>query len=106
MIVNARKKPVIIQAIKVPEIFNNVNIGDNKVLMEAIDTMLTFEEELGIIGAPTDKFKWRGGKKPGVVIPTLEGDHLAEPGDWIIKGVKDEFYPCKPDIFERTYEIL
>lgn len=37
-------------------------------------------------------------------IPTLEGDHTASPGDWIIKGVKNEFYPCKPDIFEMTYE--
>jgi len=39
-----------------------------------------------------------------VIIPTLEGDHLANIHDWIIKGVKGEFYPCKPDIFEMTYE--
>jgi hypothetical protein len=38
------------------------------------------------------------------VIHTLEGDHLATRGDWIIKGVKGEFYPCKPDIFAATYE--
>jgi hypothetical protein len=38
------------------------------------------------------------------VIPTLEGDHRASAGDWIIKGVKGEFYPCKPDIFDQTYE--
>lgn len=37
-------------------------------------------------------------------IKTLEGDMLATPGDWIIKGVKGEFYPCKPDIFEKTYK--
>jgi hypothetical protein len=37
-------------------------------------------------------------------IPTLEGGHLADSGDWIIKGVKGEFYPCKPDIFAMTYE--
>lgn len=37
-------------------------------------------------------------------IPTLEGDMLASLGDWIIKGVKGELYPCKPDIFEQTYE--
>lgn len=36
-------------------------------------------------------------------IPTLEGVMTAQPGDWIIKGVKGEFYPCKPDIFEATY---
>lgn len=35
---------------------------------------------------------------------TLEGGHRVCPGDWIIKGVKGEFYPCKPDIFEATYE--
>ena len=39
-----------------------------------------------------------------LIIPTLEGDMRAEEGDWIIKGVKGEFYPCKPDIFEATYE--
>lgn len=39
-----------------------------------------------------------------LIIPTLEGDHQANPGDWIIKGVKGEIYPCKPDIFEATYE--
>jgi hypothetical protein len=39
-----------------------------------------------------------------MMIPTLEGDHDASPGDWIIRGVKGELYPCKPDIFEATYE--
>lgn len=39
-----------------------------------------------------------------LTIPTLEGDHTALHGDWIIKGVEGEFYPCKPAIFERTYE--
>ena len=37
-------------------------------------------------------------------IDTLEGGHIVCPGDWIIKGVKGEYYPCKPDIFEATYE--
>jgi len=41
---------------------------------------------------------------PELVISTLEGDMIAVLGDWIIKGVKGEFYPCKPDIFEQTYE--
>lgn len=41
----------------------------------------------------------------GIIIHTLEGDHLAKWGDWIIKGVKGELYPCKPDIFEMTYEL-
>ncbi len=37
-------------------------------------------------------------------IDTLEGGHIVCPGDWIITGVKGERYPCKPDIFEQTYE--
>lgn len=37
-------------------------------------------------------------------IKTLEGDMIAEPGDWIIRGIKGELYPCKPDIFAATYE--
>lgn len=40
----------------------------------------------------------------GLVIHTLEGDYHASPGDYIIKGVNGEFYPCKPDIFAKTYE--
>jgi len=39
-------------------------------------------------------------------IQTLEGTMTASPGDWIIKGVQGEFYPCKPDIFEQTYEAV
>ena len=41
-----------------------------------------------------------------IVIETLEGDMTASIGDYIIKGVQGEFYPCKPDIFEATYEIV
>jgi hypothetical protein len=37
-------------------------------------------------------------------IDTLEGGHIVCPGDWIITGVKGEHYPCKPDIFQATYE--
>lgn len=50
-------------------------------------------------------FRVHGDRRPfGLLIQTLEGDMLADPGDWIIRGVKGEFYPCKPDIFEATYE--
>lgn len=60
------------------------------------------------------KLKFR--KKPVVVeayqtqkeliIKTLEGDMKASIGDWIITGINGEEYPCKPDIFEKTYELL
>ena len=41
-----------------------------------------------------------------ILIHTLEGDMTAEINDYIIKGIKGEFYPCKPDIFEETYNIV
>lgn len=54
---------------------------------------------------------WCGGKIPSlhaihpvVEIPTLEGTMVASDGDWIIMGVKGEFYPCKNEIFLATYE--
>jgi hypothetical protein len=56
---------------------------------------------------------WCGGAVKGMSLPyserviaiqTLEGEMQAKVGDWIICGVKGEFYPCKPDIFEATYE--
>ena len=56
---------------------------------------------------------WCGGSIKGIKLPpekrcidiqTLEGEMRAQMGDWVIKGVKGEFYPCKPDIFEMTYE--
>ena len=52
---------------------------------------------------------WCGGRAVGddnhvIAIDTLEGTMYADPGDYVIKGVQGEFYPCKPDIFEATYE--
>lgn len=47
---------------------------------------------------------WRPGGNGSMEIITLEGAMRAEPGDWIIRGVKGELYPCKPDIFAATYE--
>ena len=45
-----------------------------------------------------------GGEEMGLLIPTLEGLMVGRQNDWIIKGIKGEFYPCKPDIFAATYE--
>lgn len=45
-------------------------------------------------------------KENGLIIHTLEGDMIASIGDFIIKGVNGEFYPCKPDIFCKTYEYI
>lgn len=54
--------------------------------------------------AMSDEIGWRDDGK--LSIGTLEGEMLADAGDWIIKGVKGELYPCKPDIFEATYEAV
>lgn len=56
--------------------------------------------EAGATGCPGSI--WRTGDR--LRVGTLEGDHTAMPGDWIIQGVKGELYPCKPDIFAATYE--
>lgn len=59
--------------------------------------------------------EWCGGQYPdpprvfgpnGMDIPTLEGTMIADIDDWIIQGVKGEFYPCKPDIMDLTYELV
>ncbi len=45
-------------------------------------------------------------KNNQVIIKTLEGDMIASPGDYIIKGLRGEYYPCKPDVFEKKYELI
>lgn len=88
-----RKKPVVIEAVQ----FTGHNHGDITAFMGC---------ECGWGNPVKDDCPYdhsKAGPKL-IVIRTLEGDHTAIRGDWIIKGVKGEFYPCKPDIFEATYE--
>jgi hypothetical protein len=80
-----QKKPVVIEAVQ----FNGSN---HREVMSFVYPDLS---EDAIAGAETMRLP--------VVIETLEGDMTASPGDWVIKGVKGEFYPCKPDIFAATY---
>jgi hypothetical protein len=54
---------------------------------------------------PWDK-EWKPKDMSWGYIETLEGNMHVQAGDWIIKGVKNEFYPCKPDIFKATYELV
>nr|DAR97891.1 MAG TPA: PGDYG protein [Caudoviricetes sp.] len=75
-----KKKPVVIEAIRF--------IGSN------------YEEIREFIGQNTLC------SDLSIVISTLEGDMVAQKGDYIIKGVQGEFYTCKPDIFEETYEVV
>ncbi len=83
-----RKKPVVIEAVQL-----------------RWDTWDEMCEHAGVgkleDGRPQGR---QDGEKIGLEIPTLEGVMYASEGDWIIKGVKGELYPCKPDIFEATYE--
>lgn len=46
------------------------------------------------------------GEFGSLFVPTLEGEMRADPGDWLIKGVEGEFYPCKPGIFEKSYDLV
>lgn len=79
-----RKKPIIVDAIQWD--------GTENALLE-IQTMT--KEKINVK-------EWTFGTD--LIIPTLEGEMTAEKDDWIIRGVKGELYPCKPDIFEKTYE--
>lgn len=82
---NYRKKPVVIQALK----FDGTNINE---LRDFIG------KDFFICDNPY-------GETPFCFIQTLEGDMKIDDGDFVIRGVNGEFYPCKPDIFEKTYEI-
>lgn len=81
-----RKKPVIIEAIQ---------FEDNS------DRIIEIYE---FMGGDTIRVNYEDKDNPYLKIETLEGIMKASVGDYIIKGVNGEFYPCKPDIFEKTYE--
>lgn len=86
-----RKKPVIIEAMQFTE--DAVDYGE-------LDAWLA--DQVG-----RDKFMFHvSPHRTSLLIQTLEGTMVASPGDWVIKGVQGEFYPCKPDIFEATYEAV
>ena len=87
-----RKKPVVIEA----EQFTKDSAWKH------------INNDIPIFGKFSVSGSWNAGdhrlNSVWISIPTLEGTMRADLNDWIIKGVKGEFYPCKPDIFEATYE--
>jgi hypothetical protein len=87
MIRTYRKKPVDIEAIQ----FTRDNYQDIWEFTAGTAHSLTIERRID--GVAT------------CIIPTLEGQRIATEGDYIIRGVEGEFYPCKPGIFEKTYEL-
>ena len=89
-----RKKPVVIEAMQ----FTGNNAIEIQLFVgKKLEVHLPpHSMQLALNDIPDEAFT--------VIIPTLEGDMTAHRMDWIIKGLKGEFYPCKPDIFEKTYE--
>jgi len=92
-----RKKPVVIEAMKWP------GHGSSPSMSASVNAVLAFEEWVEPLARAVGRWPLRY-KGQSLIIPTLEGDHEAQPGDWIICGVQGELYPCKPDIFAATYE--
>ena len=82
-----RKKPVVIEAYEVPPNDNNTRRLPPHWLLDAVAKGSVIPIASG-----------------GLDIKTLEGTMRANVGDWLIQGIKGELYPCKPDIFEATYE--
>jgi hypothetical protein len=108
-----RKKPIVIEATQWHK--NGDHPMDN--------IFRTFEDTFEVPSAPREGAIVRYFRHPGVNgkrscdfcngimhdhgwIDTLEGGHIVCPGDWIITGIKGEYYPCKPDIFSATYEKI
>lgn len=82
-----RKKPVVIEAFRIESPGEVTRATPQWLLQAIVDGVIKFDPST-----------------PCAMIDTLEGSMRADVGDWIIKGVKGELYPCKPDIFEATYE--
>lgn len=83
-----RKRPVVIEAYR----FDPAKYGPD--LPDGIK---------GIPSPGADSWDYEGSR---FWVHTLEGDMIVNPGDWIIEGVEGEIYPCKPSIFEATYELV
>lgn len=95
MVMKAKKKPVVIEFIQ----FNgNSNVKEIKDWIGKDLKCEVFSDSAYEAGMGAPYFS--------LFIPTLEGEMRADPRDYIIKGVNGEFYPCKPDIFEKTYDIV
>lgn len=84
-----RKKPVVIEAVQVSALITSVESRDASWPAWAFEA---FEGGVLQVG------------NHSVLITTFEGEMVGDAGDWIIRGVKGELYPCKPDIFAATYD--
>lgn len=85
-----RKKPVVIDAV----LYSGYN-GNSFVFDEAPEWFINSIGDYSLVFDNSDE---------QLKVNTLEGEMIVSPGDYIIRGVKGEIYPCKPDIFEMTYD--
>lgn len=85
-----RKKPVEIEAMQFTDLDSYLDI-------------VAWMKGSGDTHALADEVRY---ETPIMLLHTLEGTMAASPGDWIIRGVKGEFYPCRCDIFEATYDVV
>ena len=103
-----RKKPVVVEAVR----WNTPDEDGNVLLArECTDHPMVrptsyreVSEQLGTSGCSKEYPYW-GWEVLGM-IDTLEGKHVVSPGDYVIQVAKGELYPCKPDIFHMTYELV
>jgi len=94
-----RKLPVIIEAIQFTD------KTKDRVFLQVKEWQMNVQhgqDEIWYLVEPS----WDKDNNPAISIPTLEGEMLATLGDWIIKGINGEVYPCKDDIFKKTYELV
>lgn len=90
-----RKKPVVIEAWK----WEGGTLGDAERFWNEVHG--------GTYGFCSSGFRYgQINGATGIIIPTLEGDHVLEAGNYLIRGVKGELYPCRADIFKATYEAV
>lgn len=89
-----RKKPVVIEAVQ-------YNGSNHEEIISFVGKSANYKAN---VGSSSDG---KGGLQSysKLTITTLEGEMLVSENDWVIKGVKGEFYPCKPEIFSATYDI-
>lgn len=91
-----RKKPVVIEAMEWD--------GTAESATQIIDWALLYDSTISYWCANGEECR-QSVVSHALAIPTLEGTMYGSAGDFIIKGVSGEFYPCKPDIFQATYEV-
>ena len=90
MIQRAKKKPVIIEYVQ----WTGTNVSE---IMSFCGSAAHDIYQINLANMPVEY---------SLIIKTLEGNMRVEPGDYIIKGVHGEFYPCKSNVFKETYEII